>query len=240
MTAKSLLKTLDYALLKPEVSMHALLHAAELCEALGIKCLCVKSCDVPFAKECLGDCDTLLAAVVGFPHGNTVGTLKAMEAQLASTAGADEIDMVINVSALKDGDTESVEDEIRAVVTAVYPKSVKVILETALLTEPEMNKGVVCAIRAGAAFVKTSTGFNPAGGASPEAVRVLVAAAEDKIEVKASGGIRTREDAEAYLEMGCTRLGVGNVLCLLSESEKKHLGLGTDEHDGAVCHCLEY
>lgn len=216
MTDKALLKTLDYAILKPEASMVALHDAAELCRELGVGCLCVKSCDVRFAAECLQDCDTVIAAVVGFPHGNTLGTVKALEAQLAVAHGAREIDMVINVSALKDGDTEGVTDEIHAVVTAVWPQPVKVILETALLTPAEIRKGVACAIKGGAAFVKTSTGF-AACGATPEAVAEMIKAAKGKIQVKASGGIRTRKDAEAYLAMGCTRLGVGDVLPLLKK-----------------------
>ena len=138
-----------------------------------------------------------------------------MEAQLAVAHGAEEIDMVINVSALKDGDTEGVTDEIHAVVTAVWPHPVKVILETCLLTPAEIRKGVACAIKAGAAFVKTSTGF-AAHGATPEAVQTMLKAAKGKIKVKASGGIRTRADAEAYLAMGCERLGVGNLDALLA------------------------
>ena len=195
--------------------MHDVLHAADLCREHHVGCLCVKSCDVRFAAECLQDSDTLVAAVIGFPHGNTLGSLKALEAQLAVAQGASEIDMVINISALKDGDTEGVEDEIRAVVTAAWPHPVKVILETALLTPAEIRKGVTCAIRAKAAFVKTSTGFAPQGGATPEAVKLMLSAAKGKIKVKASGGIRTRADAEAYLEMGCKRLGVGNLSPLL-------------------------
>ncbi len=214
MTTKALLKTLDYAILKPEATMHDLLHASETCRELGVGCLCVKSCDVPFAVDCLRGSSTKVAAVVGFPHGNTFGSLKALEAQLAVSQGAEEIDMVINVSALKDGDTEGVEDEIRAVVTAAFPHAVKVILETALLTPAEIRKGVACAIRGGAAFVKSSTGF-AAQGATPEAIRTMLSAAKGKIQVKASGGIRTRADAEMYLKMGCTRLGVGNVEALL-------------------------
>lgn len=216
MTDKALLKTLDYAVLKPEASMMAVHEAADLCRELGVGCLCVKSCDVRFAAECLQDCDTVVAAVVGFPHGNTLGTVKALEAQLAVAHGAEEIDMVINVSALKDGDTEGVTDEIHAVVTAVWPQPVKVILETALLTPAEIRKGVACAIKGGAAFVKTSTGF-ASGGATPEAVSEMIKAAKGKIQVKASGGIRTRKDAEAYLAMGCTRLGVGDVTALLKK-----------------------
>ena len=214
MTTKALLKTLDYAILKPEATMHDLLHASETCRELGVGCLCVKSCDVPFVVDCLRGSSTKVAAVVGFPHGNTFGSLKALEAQLAVSQGAEEIDMVINVSALKDGDTEGVEDEIRAVVTAAFPHAVKVILETALLTPAEIRKGVACAIRGGAAFVKSSTGF-ASQGATPEAIRTMLSAAKGKIQVKASGGIRTRADAEMYLKMGCTRLGVGNVEALL-------------------------
>ncbi len=202
--------------------MLTLHHAIELCRELGVGCLCVKSCDVKFAAESLEGAETVVAAVVGFPHGNTLGTLKAMEAQLAVAQGAQEIDMVINVSALKDGDTEMVTDEIHAVVTASYPAPVKVILETALLTTAEIRKGVACATKAGAAFVKTSTGF-ASGGASPETVRTIITAAKGKIKVKASGGIRTREAAEAYLAMGCARLGVGDVECLLTATERTRL-----------------
>lgn len=218
MTAKALLKTLDYAILKPEASMLDIHHAAELCRQLDIGCLCVKSCDVKFAAESLADSNTIVAAVVGFPHGNTLPTLKTLEAQLAVAHGAEEIDMVINVSALKDGDLEGITDEIYAVVTAVWPHPVKVILETALLSTQEIRKGVAASIKAGAAFVKTSTGFASAG-ATPDAVKTMLNAAKGKIKVKASGGIRTRETAETFLAMGCDRLGVGNVTCLLTEAE---------------------
>ncbi len=222
MTAKKLLKTLDYAILKPDATSRHLYEAAQLCEALKVGCLCVKSCDVKFAATCLQACDTVVAAVVGFPHGNVHKELKAMETKLAVAEGAEEIDMVINIAALKDGDLEDVTDDIRGVVTAAYPYPVKVILETALLTPEEIQQGVACAIAAGAAFVKTSTGFASAG-ATPEAVKVMLDAADGKVQVKASGGIRTRKDAEAYLAMGCTRLGVGAVLPLLTEKERATL-----------------
>lgn len=224
MKTADFLKTLDVAVLKPEASMNEVLQVAELCAMLGVGTLCVKSCDVRFATECLRGSHTKPIAVVGFPHGNVCGALKALEAQMAVAHGAEEIDMVINVSALKDGDVEGVQDEIHAVVTAAYPAPVKVILETALLTTAEIRKGVACAIKAGAAFVKTSTGF-ASHGATPEAVKTMLSAAKGKISVKASGGIRTRQDAEAYLAMGCKRLGVGNILALLTEKEKKSFGI---------------
>lgn len=225
MDTAAFLKTLDYAILKPELGREALTQAATLCRDAGVGCLCVKSVDVPLAARLLEGSATAVAAVVGFPHGNVHPTVKALEAQLAVAEGAEEIDMVVNVAALKDGDAEAVVRDIRAVVDAVRPFPVKVILETALLTEAEMRLGVDCAVRVGAAFVKTSTGFAPQGGATHEAVQILLDAAQGRVQVKASGGIRTREDAEAYLKQGCTRLGVGSVLPLLTHEERAVLGL---------------
>lgn len=225
MDTAAFLKTLDYAILKPELGREALTQAATLCRDAGVGCLCVKSVDVPLAARLLEGSATAVAAVVGFPHGNVHPTVKALEAQLAVAEGAEEIDMVVDVAALKDGDVEAVTRDIRAVVDAVRPFPVKVILETALLTEAEMRLGVDCAVRVGAAFVKTSTGFAPQGGATHEAVQILLDAAQGRVQVKASGGIRTREDAEAYLKQGCTRLGVGSVLPLLTHEERAVLGL---------------
>lgn len=225
METAAFLKTLDYAILKPELGHESLVQAATLCRTAGVGCLCVKSVDVPLAARLLEGSATAVAAVVGFPHGNVHPTVKALEAQLAVAEGAEEIDMVVNVAALKDGDAEAVVWDIRAVVDAVRPFHVKVILETALLTEAEMRLGVDCAIEAGAAFVKTSTGFAPQGGATHEAAQILLDAAKGRIRVKASGGIRTREDAEAYLAQGCARLGVGSVLPLLAPAECSALGL---------------
>lgn len=225
MDTAAFLKTLDYAILKPELGREALTQAATLCRDAGVGCLCVKSVDVPLAARLLEGSATAVAAVVGFPHGNVHPTVKALEAQLAVAEGAEEIDMVVDVAALKDGDVEAVTRDIRAVVDAVRPFPVKVILETALLTEAEMRLGVDCAVRVGAAFVKTSTGFAPQGGATHEAAQVLLDAAQGRVQVKASGGIRTREDAEAYLKQGCTRLGVGSVLPLLTHEERAVLGL---------------
>ena len=225
MDTAAFLKTLDYAILKPELGREALTQAATLCRDAGVGCLCVKSVDVPLAARLLEGSATAVAAVVGFPHGNVHPTVKALEAQLAVAEGAEEIDMVVNVAALKDGDAELVMRDIRAVVDAAWSFPVKVILETALLTELEMQMGVGCAIAAGAEFVKTSTGFAPQGGATHEAVQILLDAAQGRVQVKASGGIRTREDAEAYLKQGCTRLGVGSVLPLLTHEERAVLGL---------------
>ncbi len=211
MTDKQILKTLDYAVLKPDAPLNAVKKAAKLCNALGIKCLCVKSCDVAFARKALGETKVKLAAVVGFPHGNVPSAIKLLETNLAVNDGADEIDMVINIATLKAGKFDEVVADICGVVDAARRKPVKVILETALLTEKEMRLGVRACIEGGAKWVKTSTGF-AAHGATPEAVAILLDEAKgSKLQVKASGGIRSREDAERYLTMGCTRLGVGSV-----------------------------
>lgn len=225
METATFLQTLDYAILKPELGHESLVKAATLCRTAGVGCLCVKSVDVCSAAHLLKGSKTAVAAVVGFPHGNVHPTVKALEAQLAVAEGAEEIDMVVNVAALKDGDAGAVMRDIRAVVDAAWTFPVKVILETALLTELEMRMGVGCAIASGAEFVKTSTGFAPQGGATHEAVQILLDAAQGRVQVKASGGIRTREDAEAYLKQGCTRLGVGSVLPLLTHEERAVLGL---------------
>ncbi len=210
------LATLDYAILKPDAPLSALDEAATLCKNLGVGCLCVKSCDVAYAKKLLKGCKTQLAAVVGFPHGNTLPEIKAIETQRAVADGADEIDMVINIAALKAGNAKAVESEIRAVVTAAGEAPVKAILETAYLNDEQLRWGVQAAIAGGAAWVKTSTGF-ATHGATPEAVQIMLDETKGtSVQVKASGGIRTRKEGEQYLAMGCTRLGIGNVLALLN------------------------
>jgi len=147
--------------------------------------------------------------------------VKALEARLAIAAGARELDMVINIGALRSAAEELVRDDIAAVVAEARPQRVlvKVILETCHLTTPEIVRGCLLAERAGADFVKTSTGFGvrAAGptGATPEAVRVMLDAVGGRLQVKASGGIRTWAEANAYLDMGCTRLGVGDAAAIL-------------------------
>jgi deoxyribose-phosphate aldolase len=159
--------------------------------------------------------------VIGFPHGAQPAAVKALESRLAIDAGARELDMVINVGALTSGDERTVRDDIAAVVAEARPRGVlvKVILETCYLSPAEIATACRLAEEAGADFVKTSTGFGVKSGgptgATPEAVRIMLDAVGGRLQVKASGGIRTWDDAVAYLDMGCTRLGVGDAAAIL-------------------------
>lgn len=215
-------KTLDYAVLKPDATHRDLDEAIAICKRFGVGNLCVKPCHVTYAVEQLQGTETSVSAVVDFPHGHAVPSIKRLEAEQAAQDGATEVDMVLNIAALKEGDTETVTREISAIVLSLAEKNVivKVILETALLTPDEIRLGVACCIAAGAAFAKTSTGF-ASGGATPEAVALMIEEAAGRIQVKASGGIRDRATAEHYLALGATRLGVGNVLCLATPQEKE-------------------
>ena len=152
--------------------------------------------------------------VVGFPLGAMLTTAKAFEASEAVKAGADEVDMVINISALKDKDDNYVEDDIRAVVEASKGAVVKVIIETCLLTDEEKVRACELSVKAGADFVKTSTGFST-GGATVEDVALMKQTVGERAKVKASGGIRTPEAAKALVEAGADRIGAGNGIVLL-------------------------
>jgi len=220
-TTADVARVLDHAVLKPDYGAADLESHAGMCIARGVGCLCVRSCDVAEAVRLVAGSPVVVAAVIGFPHGAVRPEVKALEARLAIADGARELDMVINVGALKSGRHELVRDEIAAVVAEAKPTGVvvKVILETCYLTPDEIRTACRLAEEAGADFVKTSTGFGVKAsgptGATPEAVRIMLDAVGGRLEVKASGGIRTWNDAVAYLEMGCSRLGVGDAAAIL-------------------------
>ena len=217
-TAASVARTLDHAVLKPDFTAADLARHARMCIDRGVGCLCVRSCDVAAAARLVAGTPVVVAAVVGFPHGAQRPEVKALEARLAIADGARELDMVLNVGALRSGDQAAVRDDIAAVVAEARPHGVgvKVILETCFLTSAQIVAACRLAEEAGADFVKTSTGFG-GGGATPEAVRTMLDAVGGRLGVKASGGIRTWEDAVRYLDMGCTRLGVGDAAGILDD-----------------------
>lgn len=201
---------IDHTLLGPEVSRE---QVKQLCaEAVRYKffAVCVNPCHVPLAKGELRDTKVRIVTVIGFPHGTTLPQVKAFEAREAVDAGADELDMVINIAALKAKDYRLVTEEIAAVREAVAkaPRKIllKVILETALLNDEQKVAGAILAQAAGADFVKTSTGFGP-GGATVEDVRLLREAVGSKMGVKAAGGIRDYETAIRLIEAGADRIG---------------------------------
>ncbi len=207
MNRRELARLLDHSLLKPEATEEDILAQVEVVRQWGIGFFCVQPSYVSLAAGALSDSGARVVSVVGFPHGCDRSTVKAHAAEFAVRDGAVEVDMVMNVGRLKSGRSQAVADEITQVVRAIRGIPVKVILETCLLTEEE--KVVTCRIvrDTGAAFVKTSTGFHPAGGATVADVRLLRAAVGSDFGVKAAGGIRTLADAQAMLEAGANRLG---------------------------------
>lgn len=215
-------KRIDHTLLGPTATKDAVRQLCEDAIQYGVASACVNPCHVALVRDCLRDSDVKTCAVVGFPHGMSTSETKAFEAQKAVAAGADELDMVINVAALKEGDYAAVTEDIRAVCVAAEkaPRAVivKVILEMALLTEEEKVAGATLAKAAGAHFVKTSTGFGP-GGATVEDVALLRATVGNDTGVKAAGGIRDTETAIAMIEAGADRIGASRTAAILEGTE---------------------
>ena len=210
-TKAQVLKTIDHAVLKPVATDADVLENAALCAEHGVGDLCVRPTDVKAAAEALKDSDTTVACVIGFPHGSNRPEVKALEARLAIEDGADELDMVMNIGKFHSGDFAHVQRDIEAVVAEAKPKGVvvKVIMETCWLSPEQIARACKIAEAAGADFVKTSTGFGD-GGATPEAIDVMIQTVGDTMGVKAAGGVRGWDTAVAFLEQGCTRLGAGS------------------------------
>ena len=206
---------IDHSVLKPEATDADIRAGAAIVRQWRIGYYCVQPCWVRTAAAALAGTDARVVTVAGFPHGCDRAEVKALAAALAVGDGAAEVDMVLNFGALKSGHATVVAAEIEAVVRAVPGVPVKVILETAALTAAEKDLACRLAVDAGAAFVKTSTGFHPAGGATVADVRQLRAAVGPDVGVKASGGIRTLADALAMLDAGANRIGVSASAALL-------------------------
>lgn len=202
----NLASQIDHTNLKPTATTGEI--GALCAEALEyhFASVCVNPCHTTTAKKALQGSDVKVAVAIGFPLGATTTPAKAFEAREATLNGADELDMVINIGALKEGHDSFVEGDIRAVVEAAGQAVVKVIVETCYLTDDEIVRACRLAVRAGAGFVKTSTGFGPAG-AKVEHVRLMRAAVGPEIGVKAAGGIRTYQDAIDMIEAGANRIG---------------------------------
>jgi deoxyribose-phosphate aldolase len=215
MTRQELARVLDHSVLKPEATDQEILAGADLVRQWGIGFYCVQPSFVSVAADVLHDAETRLVSVVGFPHGCDRSGIKAKAAALAVEDGASEIDMVMNVARFKSGRIQAVTDGIVQVVRAVPGIPVKVILEMCLLTDEE--KVIACRLvhDAGAAFVKTSTGFNPGGGATVADVRLMRATVGPDFGVKAAGGIRTLQDALAMLDAGANRIGTSSSAAIL-------------------------
>lgn len=210
----SIAKKIDHTMLKADSTSETIKRYCKEAKEYGFASVCVNSVHVPLIASELKDSDVKVCCVVGFPLGAMLTSAKAFEASEAVKAGADEVDMVINVGAIKDANWDFVRDDIKAVVEASRPAIVKVIIETCLLTDEEKVKACELAEEAGAAFVKTSTGFST-GGATIDDIRLMKKTVGDRLQVKASGGIRTPEFAQELIEAGADRIGAGNGITLL-------------------------
>jgi deoxyribose-phosphate aldolase len=205
---------IDHTILKPDATLAAVRKIVDEAIRFGCASVCVNGKHVEWVAQALAGTNVLTCAVVGFPLGASETGIKAAEAALALQAGAREIDMVIDVGALKDGDDERVTLDIGTVVTVAAPHRVKVILETCLLTRDEKIRACRAAVAAGAAFVKTSTGFST-HGATIEDVRLMREIVGTRAQVKASGGIRDLATALAMIEAGADRLGLSATVAVL-------------------------
>ena len=207
--------TIDHTLLSPEATTQEIDTLCEEARHYGFYSVCVPPSWIEHAKKQLGGSKVKVVTVISFPHGNDLSSSKALAAQQAKSAGADEIDMVMHLGWAKAGNWPAVESDIAQVVKAVQPTPVKVILETCLLSVDQIQKACRAAAQAGAKFVKTSTGFSK-GGASVDAVRLMKASIPPTMEVKASGGIRDLPTALAMIQAGATRLGTSSGAVIIS------------------------
>lgn len=207
MSTASITSMVDHTLLKADAGQAAIIKLAEEAKEYGFASVCVNPVWVATAAQVLQGTPVKVCTVIGFPLGASAPEVKAFEAAHAIGQGAGEVDMVINIGALKDGNDALVEADIAGVVQAASGKAlVKVIIETCLLTEEEIVRACKLSVAAGADFVKTSTGFST-GGATVEAVALMRKTVGPAVGVKASGGVRTLADAQAMIQAGATRLG---------------------------------
>ncbi|WP_100331615.1 deoxyribose-phosphate aldolase [Bacillus xiapuensis] len=203
-------KTIDHTLLKADATKEEIKKLCEEAKAYGFASVCVNPSWVAFASEQLAGTEVKVCTVIGFPLGATTTEVKAFETKDVIQKGAQEVDMVLNIGALKDGDEETVLKDIQAVTAAAKGKALsKVIIETSLLTDEEKQKACQLAVAAGADYVKTSTGFST-GGATVEDVALMRRTVGPHVGVKASGGVRSKEDAENMIKAGATRIGASS------------------------------
>lgn len=206
---QNIARYIDHTLLKPDATRREIQTLCEEAKAHQFASVCVNPAWVSFAAQLLHHSNVGVCTVVGFPLGASTPETKAFETKNAIENGAQEVDMVLNIGAFKSGDNNLVRSDIEAVVAAANNATIKVIIETCLLTDEEKVKACQLAQEAGADFVKTSTGFSK-GGATVEDVTLMKRAVGGQLGIKASGGIRSWEDANKMIEAGATRLGTSS------------------------------
>jgi len=216
LNSETLASFIDHTILKADATEQQVLDCCRQARENGFASVCINPVHVPMAAAQLAGSGVKVCTVIGFPLGASSSEVKAFEASVAVREGAEEIDMVINIGALKDGKYDFVENDIRSVVKASGKAIVKVIIETCYLTDEEKVKACKLAVKAGAGFVKTSTGFGPAG-ATVSDVALMRATVGNDIGVKAAGGVRSLKDAVEMLEAGASRLGTSSGIKIIGE-----------------------
>ena len=210
-------KYIDHTLLKPTATLQDIKNLCEEASTYNFYAVCVNGCYVKLAKQALKDTNIKIASVIGFPLGAMSTDAKIEEAKQCINDGADEIDMVINIGFLRSGEIDLVREEISAIKKAIGSRILKVIIETCYLSMEEKKTACRAAMQAKADFVKTSTGFGT-GGATIEDVKLMKEEVGDKLQIKASGGIKNLKQAQEYLEMGVTRLGTSSGIDLMKST----------------------
>ena len=216
---KSLNKYIDHTNLKPFATKADIEKLCADAREWDFASVCVNPCDIALAKELLAGSSVMTCTVIGFPLGRNTTAIKVAETEAAYALGCDEFDMVINVGKLKDGCVDYVRDEIAAVVKAAKGKTVKVIIETGLLTDEEKALATRLSCEAGAHFVKTCTGFSE-GVATVEDIRLMKANLSGDVQLKASAGIKTYEAAKALVDAGADRLGTSAGIAIITSAPK--------------------
>ena len=211
-------KYIDHTLLKADASIDAIKKLCAEAKEYDFKSVCVNSCNIGICKKELQGSDVLVCTVIGFPLGAMSTKAKVFEAKDAVEMGADEVDMVINIGRLKDSDLDYCTDEIKQIKQVIGDKTLKVIIETCLLSDQQIVDACHCVLNAGADFVKTSTGFSTSG-ATFEGVKLMKKTVGDKCLIKAAGGVRSHEDMLKMIELGANRIGTSSGTKLIEKGE---------------------
>ena len=225
LTERDVAKTIDHSLLRPELDDDFVVDGCRLAAEYGVASVCVRPVDVARARSILDGTDVAVGTVIGFPHGSHATETKAFEARRALADGATELDMVIDIGALRSGRDEDVRRDIAAVVEVGHAGGalVKVILENAYLSDDEKVRGCRATEAAGADFVKTSTGFAP-GGATHEDLALMRRTVSPHIQVKAAGGVRTLDALLDVMALGVTRVGATATKAILDDFRARTSG----------------
>ena len=226
LTERDIAKTIDHSLLRPELDDAAVEDGCRLAARFDVASVCVRPADVRRAQAILAGTDVAVGTTIGFPHGNQLTAVKVAEAERALADGATELDMVIQIGALRSGRDADVEADIRAVVEVAHAAGaiVKVIFENAYLTDDEKIRACRITTSAGGDFVKTSTGFAPSG-ATHDDVRLMRANTPPHVRVKAAGGVRTLDALLAVMELGVTRIGATATEAIILDFRDRKAGL---------------